>query len=30
MALRKGSGKFRKKTVDYDNELFARIEKRIK
>ena len=30
MALRKGSGKFRKKTVDYVNELFARIEKRIK
>ena len=29
-ALRKGSGKFRKKTVDYANEIFARIEERIK
>lgn len=29
-ALRKGSGKFRKKTIDYVNELFARIEDRLK
>lgn len=29
-ALRKGSGKFRKKTIDYVHNLFARIEERIK
>ena len=29
-ALRKGNGKFRKKTIDYVKELFARIENKIK
>ena len=29
-ALRRGNGKFRKKTVDYVKELFARIEQKIK